>query len=267
MQLNLEVALTLQEFLSFEQLTLNDVSYSVGTTQILKKINVTITKDKGITGIVGPSGSGKTTFLRLLNKLISPSQGEITLNNSYQYSTQPSRELRKKIGLLHQNPFLFPGTVKANVEYGPQIWNIPLSFEEINNLLRKVDLNPLKYIDRIASDLSGGEKQRVCLARTLANKPCVLLLDEPTSSLDIVSERIVEETLNKLVKEDGIKIIIVTHSLEQTKRLTDEIIFLKNGRIETQTSTKFFFSTYSENQIIDLFKKEKKTNGRDNKSE
>ena len=107
MQLYLEVAPSLLEFLSFEQLTLNDVSYSVGTTQILKKINVTITKDEGITGIVGPSGSGKTTFLRLLNKLISPSQGEITLNISYQYSTQPSRELRKRLVCFIKIPSSF----------------------------------------------------------------------------------------------------------------------------------------------------------------
>ena len=258
--------LLVDEIVSFEQLTFSNVSYSVGNTQILKQISVNVTKDNKITGIVGPSGSGKTTFLRLVNKLISPTQGEISLNTNYHYSTLSSRGLRRKIGFLQQLPSLFPGTVKNNVEYGPRLWNINLSVKEINELLTKVDLDPLTYLNRETSELSGGEQQRVCLARTLANKPCVLLLDEPTSSLDIVSEGIVEETLLKLVNEDGIKIIIVTHSLEQTKRLTDEIIFLKNGTIESQIPTKEFFQTYSEKQIYNLFKKEKKSNDRDNKS-
>lgn len=251
----------MDEFESFEQLTYNEVSYSVQDKQILKHINITLTKENKITGIVGPSGSGKTTFLRLANKLISPTDGNIILNKKFHYPNLQSRELRRKIGLLQQRPFLFPGTVKENIEYGPHLWNIELSLDEIHALLGKVDLDPFTYIDRTASELSGGEQQRVCLARTIANKPCVLLLDEPTSSLDIVSEEIVEETLNKLVKEEGIKIIMVTHSLEQTKRLTNEIIFLKEGKIECQTSTKEFFQTYSEKQIIELFKKEKKQNG------
>lgn len=246
----------MQVFQSFEQVALNDVSFSVGNNQILKQINVTITKETGITGIVGPSGSGKTTFLRLINKLISPTSGHIILNKQLHYTTQPSRELRKKIGLLHQLPLLFPGSIKDNIEYGPKIWNIVLSLEEIKNLLKKVDLDPSTYLHRSGSELSGGEKQRVCLARTLANSPYLLLLDEPTSSLDIVSEGIVEATLHKLVKEDKIKIIIVTHSLEQTKRLTNEVIFLKNGGIEKQTSTKEFFSNYSEGEIMELFTKE-----------
>ncbi len=249
------------EFDSFEQLEFKKVSYSVRNKQILKQINLTLSKENEITGIVGPSGSGKTTFLRLVNKLISPTKGKIILNNKFNYSTLPSRELRRKIGLLQQRPFLFLGTVKDNVGYGPNIWNINLSLEELSILLRKVDLDPSNYLDRPVSELSGGEQQRVCLARTLANKPCALLLDEPTSSLDIVSEEIVEETLKKLVKEEGIKIIIVTHSLEQTKRLTDEVIFLKEGQIEYQTSTKEFFKTNSEKQIIELFKKEEKKNG------
>jgi putative ABC transport system ATP-binding protein len=248
-------------FDSFKQLTFNDVSYSVPDLYILKNINVTLTNRNKITGIVGPSGSGKTTFLRLINKLISPTNGTIILNEELQYSNLESRELRRKVGLLQQHPFLFPGTVRENIEYGPLLWNKTLSTKEIQTLLEKVNLDPFIYLDRIGSELSGGEQQRVCLARTLANNPCVLLLDEPTSSLDIASEEMVEESLIKLVKKDNIKVIIVTHSLEQTKRLSDEVIFLKDGKIECQTSTKEFFNKYSDKQIVNLFKKETKEDG------
>ncbi|MFW9903739.1 MAG: phosphate ABC transporter ATP-binding protein [Candidatus Thorarchaeota archaeon] len=232
-----------------------NVSFEINDNQIIKNISVRIDR-KGITGIIGPSGSGKSTLLRLMNRLISSTTGKISLEGEY-YDTIQVRELRKRIGLVQQQPFLFPGTVRDNLNYGPSIWGINLKEEDYFELLDKVAL-PHEFLDRTIENLSGGEQQRVSVARTLANNPDVLLLDEPTSSLDIVSEEILENTLKKL-SEEGIKIIVVTHSLEQTKRLTDQLLFLKDGKFIEKTSTKEFFQKYNEEEIRGFFKK--KTEG------
>lgn len=230
-----------------------NVSFEIDDKQILKNISVRIDR-KGITGIIGPSGSGKSTFLRLMNRLISSTAGKISLEGEY-YDTLEVRELRKRIGLVQQRPFLFPETILDNLSYGPSIWGVDLAEKDYLELLDKVAL-PREFLNRRIENLSGGEQQRVSVARSLANKPDVLLLDEPTSSLDIASEEILEKTLKKL-SEDGIKIIIVTHSLEQTKRLTDQLLFLKDGEFIEKTSTREFFQKYSEEEIRGFFKKKK----------
>ncbi|MFX0061858.1 MAG: ATP-binding cassette domain-containing protein [Candidatus Hermodarchaeota archaeon] len=232
-------------------LCLEDVSYTVASKKILTNINVKIDKD-GITGIIGPSGSGKSTFLRLLNKLITPTTGKILFQEK-NYNEIPARYLRKEIGLVQQRPYLFEGTVRLNLEYGPKIWNIDYSDEDLINLLSEVAL-PSEFLDRDVESLSGGEQQRVSLARAMANKPVVLLLDEPTGNLDIVSEEIVENTLKNLA-QGGTKIIIVTHSLEQTKRLTNQLLFLKDGQLVEKTATNRFFQQNSEEKIRHFFKK------------
>lgn len=228
-----------------------NVSFGINSNQILKDISVRIDR-KGITGIIGPSGSGKSTFLRLSNRLISATTGRISLDAEF-YDTIPVRELRKRIGLVQQRPYLFPETVRDNLTYGPKLWGANLSEKDLTELLEKVALTH-EFIDRNVENLSGGEQQRVSVARSLANNPDILLLDEPTSALDIVSEEILENTIKKL-SQDGIKIIIVTHSLEQTKRLTDQLLFLKDGEFIEKTSTKEFFQKYSEEEIRGFFKK------------
>jgi putative ABC transport system ATP-binding protein len=155
--------------------------------------------------------------------------------------------------MVQQRPFLFEGTVESNLMYGPRIWGLDYTKEELLALLGRVALDH-EYLERAIEGLSGGEQQRVSFARSLANKPCVLLLDEPTSSLDLVSEEILENTLKELSKED-IKIIIVTHSLEQTKRITDRLLFLKDGKFVEKTSTQDFFDRYSDEEIRSFFKK------------
>lgn len=234
-------------------LELNDVSYSINGKKILDKITVSITENC-ITGVIGPSGSGKSTFLRLLNKLISPSSGSICYNKNI-LANYSSRNIRKEIGLLQQRSYLFPGTARQNLEYGPKIWGIEYTQKELEELLERVGLSS-EFLSRNISELSGGEQQRVSLARTLANKPKILLADEPTSSLDIISEEIIEETISQLSKE-GIKVIIVTHSLEQTKRITDQLLFLKEGHFISKTTTKQFFEQYSDEEIRTMFRKRK----------
>ncbi|UCE13010.1 MAG: phosphate ABC transporter ATP-binding protein [Candidatus Heimdallarchaeota archaeon] len=229
---------------------LRNIFYQINSKRILTDINIRIERS-GITGIVGPSGSGKSTLLRLLNKLVSPSEGRILLEGQ-DYNTIPVRELRKRIGLVQQRPYLFPGTVRYNLQYGPKIWEVTHSEETLVDLLTRVALQK-EFLDRDVDGLSGGEQQRVSLARSLANKPSVLLLDEPTSSLDIVSEEIIENTVKDLAR-DGTKIIIVTHSLEQTRRLTDHLLFLKEGRLIETVPTASFFEKYNEEEIRGFFK-------------
>ncbi|UCG01230.1 MAG: phosphate ABC transporter ATP-binding protein [Candidatus Heimdallarchaeota archaeon] len=230
-----------------------NVNFEINSNRIIKDISVKIDR-KGITGIIGPSGSGKSTLLRLMNRLISATSGKISLDSEW-YDTIPVRELRKRIGLVQQRPYLFPETVRDNLTYGPSIWGINLTEKDLFELLDKVAL-PHEFLDRKIENLSGGEQQRVSVARSLSNNPDILLLDEPTSALDIVSEEILEDTLRKLSQEE-IKIIIVTHSLEQTKRLTDQLLFLKGGEFIEKTSTKEFFQKYNEEEIRGFFKKEK----------
>ena len=232
--------------------SVSDITFDLNEKEILSKISVDLGKDH-ITGIIGPSGSGKSTFLRLLNNLISPSSGNIIFNDQNLSEISPT-ELRKQIGLVQQQPNLFDGTVESNLMYGPKIWGIDYTKDDLLTLLDRVALDH-DFLERNIEGLSGGEQQRVNLARSLANKPCVLLLDEPTSSLDVVSEEIIENTLKQLSTE-GMKIIIVTHSLEQTKRITDQLLFLKDGKLVEQTTTKDFFDRYSDEEIRSFFKKQ-----------
>ncbi|MEA2069776.1 MAG: ATP-binding cassette domain-containing protein, partial [Asgard group archaeon] len=169
-------------------LEMKNVCYTVNSKTILKNITINFEKD-GITGIIGPSGSGKSSLLFLLNRLHTPSKGTIFFQGK-DYTEFETRKLRKEIGMLQQRPHLFPGTVKENISYGPNIWNIHYTEEDYINLLEKVALSK-EFLERNVEKLSEGEKQRVNLARTLANNPCVLLLDEPTSALDIASESII----------------------------------------------------------------------------
>jgi putative ABC transport system ATP-binding protein len=234
-------------------LNLDKIGYSVDEKTILNDITFDVGLTGGITGIIGPSGAGKSTILRLINRLISPTSGTICFNEE-DYSTFSPRELRKKIGLVQQRAYLFQGTVRYNLLYGPNIWGIEYTDDDLIALLNKVGLSD-EYLNRDVANLSEGEKQRASLARTLANKPQILLLDEPTSALDIVSEEIIEQTLLSLSKE-GLTMIIVTHSLEQTERITDQVLLVKKGKIVEKTPTKVFFEENDKQVIKDFFKED-----------
>ena len=138
-----------------------------------------------VLAITGPSGSGKTSLLRLLNRLDEPTSGTVYVEDVDYRNIEP-RELRRKLGLVTQRPFLFPGTVADNLRFGPAQRGQTLSSEGIEQLLSQVGLKD--YSGRDVANLSGGEAQRVSLARTLANSPLALLLDELTSALDEASK-------------------------------------------------------------------------------
>jgi putative ABC transport system ATP-binding protein len=178
--------------------------------------------------IFGPSGSGKSSFLRLLNRLDEPTKGTVYYHGQ-DYRLIPPRELRRKVGMVMQSPNLFPGDVSDNLRFGPLQHGEEISDEVIEALLERVGLKG--YAGRDVSRLSGGEAQRVSLARTLANSPEILLLDEPTSALDEASEREIEELLTGIVKEKGLTCLIVTHDKTQAARLASHAARMKKGKL------------------------------------
>jgi putative ABC transport system ATP-binding protein len=183
-----------------------------------------------VMAVVGPSGAGKSSFLRLLNRLDEPTGGTVLLNG-LDYRTLPPRELRRRVGMVMQMAYLFPGTVAANIGFGPRQRGEILTPDDIAALLERVGLPG--YQDRDVSTLSGGEAQRVSMARTLANAPDALLLDEPTSALDEHSARGIEELVLGIVHERAMTCVIVTHNRSQAARMAERTMVLEAGKLVT----------------------------------
>lgn len=179
-------------------------------------------------GLVGPSGSGKSSLLRLLNRLDEPSSGTVYLDQQDYRQISP-RELRRRIGLVTQRPYLFPGDIELNVSFGPRQREERLSSVEVSDLLQRVGLPDSDA--RNVANLSGGEQQRVSLARSLANHPEILLLDEPTSALDEDAKGGIENLIRRLMEETSLTCVLVTHDRAQARRMCDRVVLLDHGRI------------------------------------
>ena len=177
-----------------------------------------------VTALVGPSGSGKTTLLRLLNRLEEAHEGTVSFHGR-PVASYDVLELRRRVGLLGQVPTPFAGTVLDNLRVGRP----DLAEAEGGALLERAGL-PSGFLSRPAGDLSGGEAQRMCLARTLAVGPEVLLLDEPTSALDSFAASVVERTVRDLA-DDGMTVVMVTHDLRQARRVADDLTVVHGGRV------------------------------------
>ncbi|MGA9400603.1 ATP-binding cassette domain-containing protein [Haladaptatus sp.] len=186
--------------------------------------------ERDVLAVLGPSGSGKSSLLRLLNRLDEPAEGTVFLDGT-DYRTLPPQEVRRRIGSVPQSPALRPGTVFENVTIGPRLRGESVSADSVEDLLARMDLGG--YADRDVSDLSGGEAQRVAIARTLITEPEVLLLDEPTSSLDARSQAQVETLLEGLVRKTDLTTVLVTHDDQQARRLADRVALLEDGRLES----------------------------------
>ncbi len=199
----------------------------IGDQVLLEDINFTIASGE-IMAIVGPSGSGKSSLLRLLNRLDEPTSGYVYLDG-IDYRTIPPRELRRRVGMVMQAPYLFPGTIAENIAYGPVQRGETVSPETIRFLLEQVGLPG--WADRDIARLSGGEAQRVSLARTLANNPEILLLDEPTSALDDDTKQDVESLIFGIVRRQTLTCLIVTHDLIQASRVAERAMILESGHI------------------------------------
>ena len=203
------------------------LGYVVRAKTIVDDVSLSVARGQ-VLCVLGPSGSGKSSFLRLLNRLSEPTSGTVFLEDK-DYRELPPRELRRRMGMVTQQAFLFPGTVAENVRFGPQQRGEILTADAVEQLLRGVGLSG--YADRDVSNLSGGEAQRVSIARALANEPVVLLLDEPTSALDDLAKTGIEALIEKIVKVRELTCVMVTHDVAQARRMADHVALFRGGRV------------------------------------
>ena len=204
-----------------------NLSRKVGDKFIVNNISLDVYRGD-LVAILGPSGAGKSSFLRLINRLDEPTSGTVYLEGQ-DYHQIPPQELRRRVGMVMQSAYLFPGTVADNLRFGPRQQGRDLTAEEVDRLLEDVGLKG--FANRDVATLSGGEAQRVSLARTLANYPTVLLLDEPTSALDDRTEREIEVLLIRVMRDYHLTCLMVTHDTAQAARIANRAILLKEGRL------------------------------------
>jgi len=203
-----------------------DLERSVGTKIIVNDVSFDVHAGE-LLAIVGPSGAGKSSLLRLLNRLDEPTSGTVLLDRQ-DYRELPTRELRRRVGMVMQRPFVFSGTVAENLRFGPRQQGKDLPDSEVQRLLTAVGLSGFE--GEKVTHLSGGEAQRVCFARALANQPTVILLDEPTSALDEAAKFEVEAVIRKIA-EQAVTSVLVTHDLAQARRLATRVARLEAGKL------------------------------------
>jgi len=232
------------------KLEAKNVSVFYDNFQALNNINMSF-KENAVTALIGPSGCGKSTYLRLFNRMNDyidsfKLEGEILIDNKNIYNKNIIVEdLRKNIGMVFQKPNPFPKSIFENVAYGLRIQGIK------NNAILRIKvrkaLQQAALWDEVKNDLnksaltlSGGQQQRLCIARTLAVEPSIVLMDEPTSALDPIATAKVEKLIYELKKE--YTIIIVTHNMQQAKRISDYTAFFYMGDLIEYNKTEHIFT-------------------------
>ncbi len=225
------------------------INFFYGDNQALKNVSIGIKKNT-VMALIGPSGCGKTTFLRLMNRMNdfvegSRMEGRLLIDGKNIYGKKTNVfELRKKVGMVFQKPNPFPKSIYENVAYGLRVNNFN-DKKKIDEIVEK-SLVQAALWDEVKDDLkksayalSGGQQQRLCIARTLAIEPSIILMDEPTSALDPISTAKVEELIYHL--KNKYTIVIVTHNMQQAGRISDNTAFFFMGElIETDETRKIF---------------------------
>ena len=238
-------------------ITVNDLNLWYGQTQALKNISMEI-PEKSITALIGPSGCGKSTFLKTLNRMndLVPGvkiTGEVSYRGENIFETEVNN-LRKQVGMVFQKPNPFPMSIYDNIAYGPRthgVRNKAQLDEIVEKALRGAAIwDEVKdRLKKNALGMSGGQQQRLCIARALAVEPEVLLMDEPTSALDPISTSRIEDLAMEL--KEKYTIVIVTHNMQQALRISDQTAFFLLGDLVEYDSTENLFSTPSDKRTED----------------
>ena len=229
-----------------------------GQFKALKNINLAI-PDHEITAFIGPSGCGKSTLLKSLNRMNDLVEGcritgKITLDNEDIYDNMDVNKLRKRVGMVFQKPNPFPMSIYDNIAYGPRTHGIR-SKAKLDEIVEKSLRNAAIWdevkdrLKKSALGMSGGQQQRLCIARALAVEPEVLLMDEPTSALDPISTSKIEDLAIELKKE--YTIILVTHNMQQAVRISDKTAFFLLGEVIEYDNTEKLFSMPSQKKTED----------------
>ena len=213
---------------------MKNISKKVGNKVILDDISLKIDEGSFVV-FIGPSGCGKTTTLKLMNKLISPTSGEIYIDDK-PISKEDPIKLRRNIGYVIQSIGLFPHlTIRENIELIPKLKK-EKSYEEIEKstieLMNMVGLNPNEFLDKYPSELSGGQQQRIGLVRAIATDAEIILMDEPFSALDPITRTQLQEWLYSSQEELKKTIVFVTHDMDEALKLADKICIMKDGKIQ-----------------------------------
>ena len=237
-----------------------NVSVFYGAKQALFDVNLEIGENR-VTSLIGPSGCGKSTFLRSLNRMNDTIDscrvtGKITLDNEDIYDRNIDVvELRARVGMVFQKPNPFPKSIYENVAYGPKIHGLARSKTDMDEIvtssIRRAGLWE-EVKDRLqepGTGLSGGQQQRLCIARAIATKPEVLLMDEPCSALDPIATAIIEELIDEL--RENFTIVIVTHSMQQAARVSQKTAFFHLGHLVEEGATSEIFTNPKNKQTQD----------------
>lgn len=231
-----------------------DVFY--GENHVLKGISMSI-RENTVTAFIGPSGCGKSTFLRTLNRMNDYIEtfrmtGKVLINGNDIYDRNVRvEELRRKVGMVFQKPNPFPKSIYENAAYGLRIHGMT-DKRELNERVEKSLKQAALWsevkdkLDKPALSLSGGQQQRLCIARTLAVKPSIILMDEPASALDPISTAKIEELIHEL--KEKYTIVIVTHNMQQAARVSDRTAFFYMGELVEYDKTSVIFTNPSNKQ-------------------
>ncbi|APH39633.1 phosphate ABC transporter ATP-binding protein PstB [Methanohalophilus halophilus] len=242
----------------FAAIEVEDLNLWYGSNQALKDINMSI-PSKSVTALIGPSGCGKSTFIRCINRMndlikVCHIEGKIKIDNKNIYDEDVDVvELRKKIGMVFQKPNPFPMSIFDNIAYGPKIHKVPK--KDIKGIVDKTLQDSALYgevsdrLDSSALDLSGGQQQRLCIARTMAVEPEIILFDEPCSALDPISTNKIEDLILELKKD--YTIVIVTHNMQQAARISDYTAFFLLGEVIEFGETNQIFENPKEKRTED----------------
>ncbi len=239
-------------------ITAENLNLWYGNNHALKDINITLPQNR-ITALIGPSGCGKSTFLKTLNRMNDlvegcKIEGDIRLDGTDIYKDMDVNILRKKVGMVFQKPNPFPMSIYDNIAYGPRIHGIKSKVqldEIVERSLRQAAIwdECKDRLKKSALGMSGGQQQRLCIARALAVEPEILLMDEPTSALDPISTSKIEDLAMEL--KEKYTIIMVTHNMQQAARIADKTAFFLLGEIIEFDETDKMFSNPTDKRTED----------------